>query len=144
MKLYKKLPQGAYKAMVEAEAYVLKSRKRFMYESNRNLHMGLRYLVWSRYAKGFWERTVTEITDPVDIGYYLLRGWIWWWPTEENKDTIKSDVHKSGLGYRDLMTRRQAEIDKERNELYGNRGNGWQYYKKHFQEIRDKYKIKKT
>lgn len=114
------------------------------YEENRVLHEGLRYLIWSRFSKRWYERVVDKATLEDNIGYYSQAGMLWIYPTEENKETIREDVKKSGLTYKELMTRRQAEIDIERHKKWGNKGDGYRYWQKYRRELINKLKSKKA
>ena len=67
-------------------------------------------------------------------------GWMWLWPTEENKEIIREDVKKGKMKYWDLMRKRQLEIDHEHHLLYGNRGDGFQFKKMFYR--RERYKNK--
>lgn len=134
--IHRTLPDGAYKARYEAEFYVLRERKKVMYEDNRTLHVGLRYLIWSSYSRRFYVRTVKEHDDGEDYRYYVGAGYLWIYPTEENKDAIREDVERHGLGYYALQEKRQTEVDHERHIKYGNKGDGWQYKQKIFRKIR--------
>ena len=71
-----------------------------------------------------------------DISYFLSYGWLWLYPTEEQKEEIREDVEKNGIGYYPLMRRRQAEMNWERHNATRNDGNGWLYRM-------DKYKREK-
>ena len=98
-----------------------------MYDSNKELFIGLRYLIWSKYAKCWYERVIDTETLPENIAYYAKAGVLWLWPTDENKEDIKADVEKHKMGYYKLMEKRQLEIDHEHHLLYGNKGDGYKY-----------------
>ena len=83
----------------EAEFYRLKHRKKVAYSGNIELRIGLRYLIWSRYARCYYERRVDDLTSPENIEYYGKRGWLYLWPDEENKEEIREDVKKHKMGY---------------------------------------------
>jgi len=136
--IHKELPDGAYKAKFESEFYELKERKKVMYDSNKQLRTGLRYLIWSKYARVWYEREIDEHTLPDNIAYYFDAGWLWLWPTEENKGAIRDDVQKSKMGYQKLMEKRQLEIDHEHHLLYGNKADGYQF--KNMDYRRKRYK----
>ena len=145
MVIHRKLPEGAWKARTESEFYRLKHRKRVLYEDNRELKEGLRYLIWSRYARAFYERLLDpRATTEDDISYYQLHGLLFLYPTEENKEEIREDVAQSQLGYWLLMERRQAEMNYERKMKERNNGDGYQYQVQLYKRIKDKYKIKKS
>ena len=131
-----KLPEGCWKAIYEAEFYRLKKRKKVLYEENRELKHGLRHLIWSRYARIWYERTIDEHTLDENIYWYHKCGWLCIYPTEENKEDIREDVEKSGMGYWPLMRKRQLEIDHERHLQFGEKGNGFEYKKMWFRKER--------
>ena len=56
MIIHKTRPEGAFRCRYEAEVYQLKNRKKVMYEANRELRVGYRYLIWSNYARVYYER----------------------------------------------------------------------------------------
>lgn len=134
--IHSEIPKGAYKARWEAEFYRLKPRKRVAYDANKELRMGLRYLIWSRYSRRWYERTINEGTDPKQLGIVVTRGLVWIWPTEENKSDIRADVVKHGGKYEALMIKRQLEIDHEHHLLYANRQDGFQFKNKDYRERR--------
>jgi len=139
-----KLPEGSKKAVYEAEFYQLKARKRVLYEDNREFRTGLRYLIWSQYARVFYERVLDhKSTTEEDISYYLLKGILYVYPTEQNREDILKDIKSSQLGYYTLMKRRTAEMDYERKVNERNDGNGYQHKLHVYKHIKDKYKIKK-
>jgi len=135
-----KRPEDAFKCKYEAELYRLKPRKRIAYEKNIELRLGLRYVLWSRYSRRFYIRQIQDQTSPDTLAYYIALGWLWLWPTEENKDEIRTDVKKSKRSYYDLMKLRQTELDQERHALMGHRQNAFQYlqmkYKQQLKEMR--------
>ena len=137
MQIHHKLPEGCAKALFESEFYRLRYRKKMLYEDNREFREGLRYLIWSRYGRCWWERTLGTYNETEeDISYFLSYGWLWLYPTEEQKEEIREDVEKNGIGYYPLMKRRQAEMNWERHNATRNDGNGWLYRM-------DKYKREK-
>lgn len=136
MIIHKTIPKGAVKVKYEAEFYQLKERKKVMYQNNRQLRVGLRYLIWSRYSRCWFERSVREYDDEEDYRYYVNLGWLWLYPTEENKEEIRADVAKSKMGYYALMKKRQIEADHERHLLHGNKGDGYKTRNKFYRQIR--------
>ena len=125
--IHKTLPEGALKVKKEAQFYRLKKRKKVMYESNKELHVGMRYLIWSRFARVWYERVVDEGTLEDNINWYTMCGWLWLYPTETNKNEIREDVEKHKIGYWALMEKRQTEIDHENHLRYANKGDGFRY-----------------
>ena len=139
--LLKEIPEGAVKCKYEAELYKLKKKKRIAKEDNLEMREGMRYLLWSRYARGYYERRLDSVKTTSDIlAYYILQGWIWLWPTDEFKDEIRADVKKSGRKYYELMKLRQTELDQERHERTGHKGNAFQWitenYKQRLKQMR--------
>jgi hypothetical protein len=135
-RVHKKLPVGAVKAKYEAEFYRLKERKKVLYEQNKELHIGLRYLIWSRYARCYYERVVNEETDADKITYYLKRGFLYLYPTEQNKEDIRDDVKKHKMGYYPLMEKRQTELNHQRHLLFGNKQDAYKTKDKIFRKKR--------
>lgn len=138
MNHYKKLPPGAFKCLYEAEMYLLKPRKKVMYEENREPFVGLRYLIYSFYSRVYFERVVDSEQVEENVEHWVGRGLIWLWPTERNKDTIREQVEKAKKGYYPLMRLRQAEIDHQRHILTGNKGDGHKTKNRLFRQIRYK------
>ena len=137
MQIHHKLPEGAVRARYESEFYRLRHRKKMLYEDNREFRPELRYLIWSRYGRCWWERTLGTYNETEeDISYFLSYGWLFLYPTDEQKEEIREDVEKNGIGYYPLMARRQAEMNWERHNQIRNTGNGYQWRM-------DKYKREK-
>jgi len=143
MEIHRKLPEGSYKPKYEAEFYRLLPRKRQLYENNRELRKGLRYLIWSRYSRCWWERVLSDTDTEENIRYYLSMGWLVIWPTEEQKQDIRDEVEREQLGYWTLNYRRQTEMDHERHKMGKKVGNGDKYWLKYRQEQINKLKKKK-
>lgn len=135
MIIHRKLPEGAWRARYEAEFYKLKPRKKVAYENNKELRVGLRHLIWSKYAHCFYERRITDGTLPENITYYTKAKLLYLWPDEENKKEIREDVEKHKMGYWTLMQKRQLEMEHERHLVVGNKGEA---YKTKDQIFRDK------
>ena len=135
-RVHKKLPDGAFKAKYESEFHILKQRKKVLYEQNKELHIGLRYLIWSRYARCYYERVINEETDADNITYYLKRGFLYLYPTEQNKEDIREDVKKHKMGYYPLMEKRQMELDHERHLRFGNKQDAYKTKDKMFRKKR--------
>ena len=145
MQLHKTLPTSAcWLVKYESEMYRLLPRKRFLYIDNRELREGIRYLIRSRYSKGWYERVLnSQQTTEDDIRYYVERGMIWLWPLGEHQEEIRNEVNQGGLSYRQLQIKRMNEINWERHPIEGNRGDGYQLKASTYQAIKDKFKIKK-
>ena len=145
MFLHKTLPdKGCWLVKYESEMYRLLPKKKMLYISNRELREGIRYLIRSRYSKGWYERLLNaEQTTEDDIRYYVERGMIWLWPGGEDQEVIREEVTKSGLSYWRLQEKRMNEINWERHPIEGNRGDGYQLKASTYQAIKDKFKIKK-
>jgi len=141
--IHDELPTGTYSPLYESEFYRLLPRKRQLYEENRTLRYGLRILLWSRYSRRWYERVINEETLDETLAYYFFMGLVRIYPTEENKEEIREDVTKSGLGYKTLMYRRQQEMEWERKKNTGNDGNGWRYWLNFRRKEIDRLKIKK-
>lgn len=120
------LPSGAWRARYEAEFYRLKKRKRQLYEGNREFKP-IRYLIFSRYSRIYYERTLSDADTEENIAYYLSQGLLFIYPTDEDKQEIREDVEKEELGYWPLNERRQAEMDWDRQRQTRNDGNGFLY-----------------
>jgi hypothetical protein len=141
MQIHNTLPEGAWRARDESEFYQLLPRKKNLYEENRELREGLRYLIWSRYARRYYERILDkQATTEEDISYYLQRNWLFIYPTEENKNWIREEVEKHKLGYWKLMRRRQGEMDWERHNQKRNDGNGYAYRMEKYKQEKNKYR----
>jgi len=114
-----------------------------MYEGNYELKENLRYLIWSPYAKVYYERRVNLLQDSEDnIQYYIKKGYLYIWPDEDNQQEIREDVKNEKLGYWDLMLRRQTEIDFDRQRRGKKTGINDQWLRKHRRELIDKLKVK--
>jgi hypothetical protein len=100
---HKNLPRGAVKCRYESEMYRLKYRKKMLYEDNRELFIGLRYLLWSRYSRMYYERVIDNETLPENLAWYIRAGWLFIWPTSDNKDLIREDTNKANLGWRQIL-----------------------------------------
>jgi len=137
-----KLPDGCWKARYEAEFYRLLPRKRQAYEGNREFK-SIRYLIFSKYSRKFYERTLSDADTEENIAYYLLQGLLYIYPTDEDKEEIREDVEKEKLGYWLLNKRRQAEMDWDRQRGLRNDGNGFQYRLNKKRETINKLKVKK-
>ena len=135
-KVHKRLPEGTVKVRYEAQFYRLKPRKKVAYSANIELHIGLRYLIWSRYARCFYERVVDDNTLPENISYYTKPGILFLWPTEENRQEIKEDVAKHKTSYWQMIEKRQLEVDHERHLLYANKGDAYLTKNKQFRQKR--------
>ena len=94
---HKERDDGAFKVRYESEVYRLLPRKQMLYEANRELRFGFRYLLWSRYARGYYERVIDDRTAPENLKYYIDKGWMWWFLTDLNKEEIREDVERSQL-----------------------------------------------
>lgn len=128
--------EGCWKMRYEAEVYRLKTRKKVLYTENREIHAGLRMLLWSRYAGVWYIRHLNKETLEENIYYYQSYGWLWVYPTDENKQAIREDVKKNKMGYWPLMEKRQAEMDHQRHIQDANRGDGYKYKEMMFRKKR--------
>jgi hypothetical protein len=142
--IHKKLPEeGCWRMRHEVEMYRLLPRKKLMYEFNRTFKQGIRYLIYSRYARVWYQRELdSEATTEEDISYFMEVKLLWLFPTEEYKEEIREDVEKAGIGYFQLMARRQAEMDWERLSQEKNDGNGFHWRMKVLKEEKNKYRKK--
>jgi len=141
--IHDKLPDGAWKARYEAEFYRLLPRKRQMYDGNYEVKEGLRYLIWSHYARKYYERTLNPLQDTEEnIQYYVKQGVMYIWPTEDNKQEIREDVEREKLSYWKLMYRRNMELEFDRNKNNKHTGNGDKFWAKYRREQIDNLKVK--
>lgn len=141
--IHRAVPDGAYKARYESEFYRLLPRKRQMYDGNYEVKTGMRYLIWSRYARVYYERHMDPSRETEEnIQYFVQQGMLHIWPTEEDKEEIKADVANEKLNYWRLMYRRQTELDFDRQKRGRPTGNGDQWLRKYRREQIDKLKIK--
>jgi len=141
--IHKTLPDGAWKAKYESEFYRLIGRKRQMYTGNYEMKYNLRYLVFSKYARVFYERILDEEKEPEEnIRYYIQCGILWMYPTGEQQEEIREDCKKENLGYWKLMFRRQQELDWDRQRRGKPTGNGDKYWAKYRREQIEKLKMK--
>jgi hypothetical protein len=137
--VHKKLPEGSFRPKWRSELYELLPRKKRMYPENRKLRVGYRYLLYSKYAKVFYERVIDEHTLDENLHYYLTYGILFLWPTEETIGQIREEMEQAQLSYRELMWRRQAEWNYfERNNSRPT-GNGDQFWKKFYKDEYQKY-----
>jgi len=141
MQSHKTLPEGSFKAKYESQFYRLKKGKKMLYESNREFKEGMRYLIWSRYSRQWYERRLlTGSTTEEDIAYYLNRQMLWLYPEEEHKQEIRDEVEKAKLPYWELMKRRQGEMDWDRIQRERNDGNGFKLRMKLYKEAKNKHR----
>lgn len=103
------------------------------------LRHGLRYLIYSRYSKRYYERVLDTETLPENIEYYFKQGVLYLWPDEETKQEIREDVEKHKMGYYPLQEKRQTELNHQRHLLYGNKQDAYKtrdriYRKKRYGE----------
>ena len=142
--IHRRLPDsGVWKAKFEAEFYRLLPRKRQMYEGNYEMKAGLRYLIFSRYARVYYERRLNPLQETEEnIIYYVKHGLLYLWPNEEDQEEIRLDTQNEKLSYWKLMYRRQTELDFDRREKMGRTGDGDQWWHKHRREEINKLKIK--
>ena len=115
-----------------------------MYPENRQLREGMRYLVWSRYAKVFYERVIDEHTLDENLFYYLERGWVYLWPDEEMVEVIREEIENEKIGYRELMWRRQCEWDYYDRHNGPPTGDGDKFWTNYYKEEFHKYLKKKS
>ena len=106
---------------------------------------GLRYLIWSRYARVYYERILNPLQETEEnIIYYVKQGLLHLWPNEDNKEEIREDTKNENLGYWKLMYRRQTEIDFDRQKRGDLTGNGDQFWRKfrrgEIDNLKTKYK----
>ena len=138
------LPDGAFRCLWRAEVYALLPRKKRMYPENRTLRIGYRHLLWSRYARCFYERVIDEDTLDENLHYYISMRWVYLWPDEEMIDIIREEMNKDNLTYREIMWRRQNEWDYFDRHKARPTGNGDLFWEKYHREEYQKYLKKKT
>jgi len=134
-----KLPSGSFKCMWSSEFYMLLPRKKRMYIQNRILRPDLRHLLFSRYARVFYERIIDETTLEDNLLYYLKQGILYMWPDEDTIEEIREEMTKEDLSYRELMWRRNAEIEYEVRLKGKPTGNGDRYFENYFRTEYQKY-----
>ena len=140
---HKQKPKGAFKPQWDSEFFSLLPRKKRMYPDNRIVRPDYRHLLWSRYARVYYERVTDEYTLDENLIYYRKQGILFLWPTEETIEEIKKEVEDSGFSYRELMWRRDNEIkwwDKHKSKPTGDGDKFWEQY--HRTEL-EKYLKKK-
>jgi len=144
MVVHEKLPpKGCWKVKYVSELYQLKPRKRQMYRDNREFRYGIRYLIYSRYARVWYERELTDQETEENLEYYVAMGWVWLWPTEEHQEKIREEVEANGISYFALRYRQQQEMEWEDLKDGRNDGNGWHFRVKYTREQIDKLKKRK-
>jgi len=136
-------PNGCWKAKYPSEFYRLLPRKRQMYRDNREYRHGIRYLIWSSYARCWYERHLSQADTEENIEYYVHRGMVWLWPDEEHQQEIREEVERSGLTYWKLRWRQHNEMLWEEHKEKANDGNGYRYWLDYRRAQIDKLKIKK-
>jgi len=138
-------PHGSFKPQWRSELYELLPRKKRMYPENRRLRVGYRILLWSRYARVFYERTIDEHAYDENLHYYLKRGILFLWPDEETIEKIREEMLHADLSYRELMWRRQNEMDYWDRCKSKPTGNGDKFWlNKHKEEYQKYLKSKKS
>ena len=144
MIIHKKLPTtGCWKVRYVSEMYRLLPRKRQLYRDNRELRYGMRYLIWSRFSRTYYERTLSLTETEENIEYYIAMQWVWLWPTEEQQEEIREEVEKAGIGYFKLRYRQQNEMEWEDLKDRRNTGNGYRWRLKHTRSQIDNLKQRK-
>ena len=101
--------------------------------------MGYRILLWSRYARVFYERTIDENTLDENLHYYLKQGILYLWPKEETIEQIRKEMADADLSYRELMWRRNAEWEYYEKHNSRPTGNGDRYWANYFKTEYQKY-----
>lgn len=138
MKIHRRLPEGAKRSRYETEFYVLRGRARMMYIDNYDMRVNLRYLIWSQFARAWYERVVREEDLPENYRYYHNRRMLWLWPTEENKEEMLEETKKAKVGWYSMNKKRQTELDHDRLLKEGNKGDGFQTRNQMYKDIRYK------
>ena len=110
-----------------------------MYIDNRILRPSYRHLLWSRYARVFYERRIDESTLEDNLLYYLKQGILYMWPDEDTLEEIREEMRKAELSYTELMWRRNAEMEYEVRLKMKPTGNGDQYFENYFKTEYQKY-----
>ena len=141
---HKTLPKGAFKCRWEVELYKLKYRKKRAYPENIELREGYRHLLWSRYARVYYERVIDESTLDVNLTYYMKKGILFLYPTGETIESIREEMDKESLTYLELMWRRQNEWDWFRRNKSRPTGDGDKFWEKYHKDQFQKYLKQKT
>jgi len=142
--IHSRLPKGAFRPRWDIEYYKLKARKKRAYPDNIELREGYRHLVWSRYAKRFYERVINDHTFNENLAYYLQAGWLYLWPSQETLEEIRQEMQSQDLTYRELMWRRYNEYQYFIRHNGAPTGNGDLFWQRKHRENFQEYLKKKN
>ena len=115
-----------------------------MYPDNRILRPNYRHLLWSRYARVWYERVIDDSTLEDNMLYYKRDGILLLWPTEDTLEEIREEFKAEGISYRELMWRRQNEIEWFDRNNARDTGNGTKYHLQFKKDQINKLKKRKT
>ena len=136
---HKSLPEGSFKCRWEAEWLRLLPRKKRAYPQNVELRLNYRHLLWSKYARVFYERVIEEKTLDENLRYYRKTGILYLYPTGGTIEEIREEMAKEGLTYLELMFRREQErLWWEANQRKPT-GNGDEFWKRTHKDNFQKY-----
>ena len=141
--IHKTRPSGSFKPQWDSEIYTLRPRKKRAYPDNRILRLGYRHLLWSRYARVFYERIIDGSTLEDSLLYYRKQGILFLWPDALTIEEIRKEVEDSGFTYQELMWRRQNEMDWWDRHKSRPTGNGDKFWENYHRTELEKYLKKK-
>ena len=107
------------------QAFTLLPRKYKFRHGNIELRYGMKYWIWSRYSRCFYEREIKPENDTRKLIEAISKSIVYLDPTEEEKETIQAEMEYAKLDYYPLQRLRLIEYELDKHIRLGERSYGY-------------------